>query len=121
MSSIKVAICIYKIFSKTFDAWDKMLTGLSFSLCKSSLFLKIGLTSASFTSSWKQLFSKEKSMILVIKKRCISTAHFSMTVGMSATGVALEASMFKVISRTKSSGTAWNENISLVLMVLLIL
>ena len=60
-------------------------------------------------------------MILVIKERCISSVDFRISAGMSPTGVALEASRLKIISRTKSSGTGWNENFSLVLMVLLIL
>ena len=60
-------------------------------------------------------------MILVIKGRCMSTADFNISAGMSSTFVALELSRFKVISHTKSSGIGWTENFSLVLTVLLIL
>ena len=60
-------------------------------------------------------------MILVIKGRCISTVDFRISAGMSPTGVALEASRLKIVSRIKSSGIGWNENFSLVLMVLLII
>ena len=60
-------------------------------------------------------------MILVIKGRCISTADFRISTGMSPSGVTLEPSRLKINSCTKSSGTGWNENFSLALMVLLIL
>ena len=51
-------------------------------------------------------------MILVVKGRCVSTVDFSISAGMSPARVALEPSQFKMISRTKSSGTGWNENFS---------
>ena len=42
-------------------------------------------------------------MILVIKERYILTVDFSMSAGMSPTGVALKLSRFKIIFQTKSS------------------
>ena len=72
--------------------------------------MKIGLI---FISSGKQPFSKETFMILVKKGRCISTVDLSTSAGMSFTGVALELSRLKIVSRTESSGTGWNENFSL--------
>ena len=60
-------------------------------------------------------------MILAEEGRCISSVDFSISAGISTTGVALEPSMFKMIWYTKFSGTGWNENYSLVLTVLLIL
>ena len=45
-------------------------------------------------------------MILVIKGRCVWTVDFSVSAGMSPTGMALEPSRVKMISRTKSSGNA---------------
>ena len=51
-------------------------------------------------------------MILVVKGRCISTIDLSIYAGMSPTGVAVEPSRLKIISRTKLSGTGLNENFS---------
>ena len=55
------------IFSKNFDTLDKALTGLWFSLSRSSFFLKIGLTSASFNSSGKHPFSNNTEAVV---RRC---------------------------------------------------
>ena len=68
-------------------------------------FLKIGLTSASFKSSRKHLFSNDKLMIFVISERCISSVTLSMSAGMSPTGGALEPSILKLTCCTCSSVT----------------
>ena len=38
------------------------------------------------------------------------TVDFRISAGMCPTGVAVEPSRLKIISRTKSSGTGWIEN-----------
>ena len=81
------------ILSKTFDTLKKTLTGVEFSLPKSSFFLKIGLSSASFKLPGKHPFSNDKLMIFVIRERCLSSVTLSMSAGMSATDVTLESSI----------------------------
>lgn len=59
------------------------------------------LTLAGFISSEKQLFLKDKFMILVAKGRCKSTGNFSISAGMPHTEVAFKLSRFKTFFCTK--------------------
>ena len=78
------------------------------SLSKSSFFLKIELTSATFKSSGKQSFLKDKLMhpwlmILVRTEVQISIVDFSIPAGICPTGVAFLPSDFEISFRTLSS------------------
>ena len=76
--------------------------------------MKIVLTSASLSSSGKQQFPKEKFMILVI-------VDFSISEGVSPTGVALDSSGFKMISRTKPSSTGRNDIIIIIIIIIIMI
>ena len=114
LSCINGSIWLYMILSKSFDSLNKTLTGLYFSLSRSSFFLKLGLTSESFKSPGKHLFSNDKLMTLVVSERCVSSVNCSIFAGKPPKGVALELSIHEITCRTCSSITCWKENLLLI-------
>ena len=105
LSSTKLSIWVYMILSRTFDMWDKTLTGLQFSSSKSLFFSNVELTFAAFKSSGKQPFLKHKLIIFVRIEVWISSRNISNWFG-------FVLSNLKTYCRTLSSLTSWKEKLS---------
>ena len=65
LSCMNASIWPYMFLSETFDTLNKTPTGLWFPFSRSSFFLKIELTSASFKPSGKHPFSNRNLMIFL--------------------------------------------------------
>ena len=114
LSCMNASTWVQMILLNTFHTLKKILMDLQFSISMSSFWFvfcfcfvfvlfcffflwfilwKIGLTSESFKLSGKHQFSNDKLTIFVVIGRCVFSVTWSMSAGMSHTGVTLEPSI----------------------------